>query len=48
MLDFLYHATGLCGEHTHPSLLLLAFGVAVVAGVFIVTRNRKRGNRVHY
>jgi len=32
MMEFLYHALGICGEHNHPHLINLSL---VVAGTYI-------------
>ena len=44
MKEFLYHALGLCGEHSHPHLLHVTAIVAVgiVAASYIAYRRLKR------
>ena len=42
MKEFLYHALGVCGEHSHPHLLHVTAIVAVVlASSIIYKRSRK-------
>ena len=38
MIEFLKHATGLCGE-PHPSLLTLIFGTPVLSYVYYKIKN---------
>ena len=44
MKEFLYHALGLCGEHSHPHLLHVTaiVAVAVVATSIIVYKRSKQ------
>ena len=38
MNEFLYHATGICGEHfAHPTLLSASLLLLVGVGVFVLT-----------
>jgi hypothetical protein len=32
MKEFLYHALGICGEHSHPNLINLGF---IIAGIYV-------------
>ena len=43
MKEFLYHALGLCGEHSHPHLLHVTAIVAVaVAATSIIVYKRSK------
>ena len=43
MKEFLYHALGLCGEHSHPHLLhVTAIAVGIVAASYIAYRRLKQ------
>ena len=35
MIDFLYHALGICGEHNHPHLINVGF---IAAGVYAIVK----------
>jgi len=35
MIDFLYHALGICGEHNHPHLINVGF---MAAGVYAIVK----------
>jgi hypothetical protein len=35
MVEFLYHALGICGEHNHPNLINLGF---LAAGIYAITK----------
>jgi hypothetical protein len=41
MMDFLYHALGICGEHNHPHLINLGFLAAGVYVVFKITQKSR-------
>jgi len=34
MYEFLYHALGICGEHSHPNLINLSIIAFLIIGVF--------------
>ena len=39
VLEFLYHATGLCGEHSHPNMINLSvIGLVVVSAVWCAVK----------
>ena len=42
MKEFLYHALGVCGEHSHPHLLHVTAIVAIVATSYIAYRRSKQ------
>ena len=44
MKEFLYHALGVCGEHSHPHLLhvMVTVAVAIVATSIIVYRRSRQ------
>ena len=44
MKEFLYHALGICGEHTHPHLLHVTaiVAIAIVATSIVVYKRSKR------
>ena len=44
MKEYLYHALGLCGEHSHPHLLhvTVAVAIAIVATSYIAYRRKKQ------
>ena len=39
MKEFLYHALGICGEHSHPNLINLGFIAAGVYATFKILKN---------
>jgi hypothetical protein len=39
MIEFLYHALGICGEHNHPHLINLGFLAAGVYALFKISTN---------
>jgi len=41
MIEFLRHATGLCGE-PHPSLLTLLFGTPIIRYLLIKLKNKNK------
>tara|TARA_Y100000114_G_scaffold43658_1_gene39154 strand:+ start:408 stop:533 length:126 start_codon:yes stop_codon:yes gene_type:complete len=41
MIEFLRHATGLCGE-PHPSLLTLLFGTPIVGYLLMKFKNKNK------
>ena len=38
MIEFLYHALGICGEHNHPHLINLGF---LAAGIYLIIKTNK-------
>ena len=42
ILDFLYHALGICGEHHHPNLINIGFISAGVYALYHSVRARSR------
>ena len=44
MKEFLHHALGICGEHTHPHLLHVTaiVAIAIVATSIVVYKRSKR------
>ena len=41
MIEFLRHATGLCGE-PHPSLLTILFGTPIVGDIYYKFKNKTK------
>ena len=45
MNEFLYHALGICGEHTHPNLINMLFLGAVAFVSFKILASRVRSGK---
>ena len=44
LTEFIYHATGLCGEHSHPHLLNLGLLTLVVYAVYKYRKARSNAD----
>jgi|TARA_R100000322_G_C5397528_1_gene180400 hypothetical protein len=42
MKEFIYHALGICGEHSHPHLLNMALILMAMYTIYKITKFNKR------
>jgi hypothetical protein len=44
MKEFIYHALGICGEHSHPHLLNIGYIALVMFIVYLVVNKKVKSN----